>query len=244
VLKRLWKMSEEIKKERGSPFISYEELVEIQKLWIREEGDYNNLSVMKITGLDITNDIDMEFVEFCKKVDESIFLLRSNSYSREYRGIPFVKIPVSERFISVLVAELLKSKKSIESFLWLHSIMIDDYFNEHRNKAHLELMGMGIYTKIFFPTTCEEEIIQQEWKNDELSFNSYLREELYKDVVHPDDVPYTLDGTYEKKYVETKKEYNMYGKQHKQYRELEEKGDITQCESISLQDQMAFFDNW
>ena len=245
-LKRLWIMSEEIKEEKGSPFITYDELVEIQKIWIKEEGDYNNLSVMEITGVNLIDDLDMEFVNLCRDVEDYFtFDILKKEQGKDFHGIPYVKIQTSQRFVSMMTTELLKTKSHVEVLLFVEDIMNHEYYNKSRNAAHKEFMLLRVYTSKFFPTQCDKEIIRQEWDDDQISFNTYMDNNLYEGVVDPESLAYTLGEDFSKEYVFVKEKYSHQESLHKQYKEYQNNDcDITACESISLADKMAYFDNW
>ena len=245
ILTRLWKLDNEIKADRnGKDLISYDELVFIQNEWLKE-GDVE-LSVEKITGLSLDG-IDERLLSLSTVLDKILKIAPDKNsmvwFETSYRAIPFVQLTVSARFITTLVVELIKNKKSNEEIIQFFSdLMIEDYWNTSRANAHKEYMSMKTATKKFFPNRIKEEIIDKEWKSDEVSLITFIDTKAYKKVVKPDDIELTLGGNFKKDYKQAQKDYAPYKNAQEQYEELLEKGDITICESISLTDKMAWFD--
>ena len=130
----------------------------------------------------------------------------------------------------------------MEIVQFMNDLMISDYYDKNRVEALKEYMSMKIYTHKFFPTTTDNEIIAQEWANDEVSFVTFLDNKIYEKITHPDDTPFSLDGDYKKEYKRNAKAYEPFKNVAEQYKEYQEVGDITMCESISLADKMAYFD--
>jgi DNA sulfur modification protein DndC len=248
VLTRLWKLSQEIKSERGSDLITYEELVFIQNEWIKE-GDVN-LGVEAITGVKLDG-LDERLLSMTSALKEVLEIkVATNpehkfSTYREisYRSFSFINVEMSPRFIAVFVAECIKNDKSNEEIVQFVSDLInDDYFNEARTKALKEFMEMRTYTHKYFPTKVESELIKQEWDSDEVGFNTFLKNDIHETITHPDDTPFSLGGDFNADYKANVKAYEPFKNVMEQFKEYQEVGDITECESISLADKMAFFD--
>ena len=249
ILKRLWNLEQEIKKERVAqePLISYSELVYIQNEWIKE-GDFN-LSVEDITGVKLDG-LNIELLNISKKIDKMLLVepdpSSRNWFPAYYRTIPCYKRPISRRWIAVFVAEMLKNSSDEQDILrMIENLYRSAYDNKERIEALEHLNSMKITQKKFFPTDLDEKCIRMEWNNDSLDINTYVDFEVYKNVRKPDEVVGDiLNKDYKKKYKKALKEYEPFAEVEKKKKELEEKGDITLCETISLEEQMSFFDNY
>lgn len=244
ILTRLWALNNEIKQYKKDDLISYDELVFIQNEWLKE-GDLE-LSVQSITGVALDG-IDTRLKEVSDAI-VNVLAIKPTEGSLVWiqpslSEFPFVKREISPRFITVLVSELIKNDKTDkEIFEFIRDLSISEYYSEARLKAHKELMSMRIYTHKYFLTDLENTIVKREWDTDGISFGTFVENKIYEDIINPDDLEFSLDGDYVKNYKKCQAKYKPFEKLMIQYKEMQEKEDITMCETISLEDKMAFFE--
>ncbi len=231
VLERLWKLELEVAPFRDKPLITNEELVNIQDLWFAE-GDLE-LSVEKITGKTlISKNID-EIRGFALYIKSKLFVEPERSsitwFVSYYRGLPYVEHKLSDRFVTQLSIELLERYSLGESIKIFLDLMQFEYFDKGRATAHKILSSLPVY-RMYHPSTNEELYIRNEWREDKIGFIRFLARKDAGEIGKPQENLFGYDGD--------------YGQHFEQLDELEDKGDITLCESISLEDKMAFFEDW
>jgi hypothetical protein len=194
------------------------------------EGDLD-LTVEKITGLSLVSKEDegRAFAIYIK----SKLLIEPNSdeirwFKPYYKSIPFVtEHTITERFVTQMAYELLERYslgESIEIFL---DLMLNDYWDKGRVKAHKALKSLPVFS-MFHPSENEEKYIRKEWSEDKIGFMTFLGRLEDGDIEKPQANLFGYDGD--------------YGLHFEQLDELNKLGDITLCESISLEDKMAWFD--
>jgi len=229
VLERLWKLELEVRPFRKEPLITDAELVLIQEHWFIE-GDLE-LTVEAITGKKL---LERKY----DKVKGLALFMKSFLYMEQpkhkyvwsepyYKSIPFVTHTVTPRFITQLSIQLLETyelKKAMEIFI---ALIRETYYDKERADAHKILSSLPVY-RMYHPSEQEELYIRKEWSEDKIGFIRFL--DLYESgkIEKPNANLFGYDGD--------------YGLHFEQLDELEEKQDITLCESISLADKMAWFD--
>lgn len=232
VLEKLWKLNEEIVAFRHEPLISIAELRYIQELWFIE-GDLD-LTVERITGKKLIEYGNDEVRAFALYMKSRLFVEPNPEeitwFTSYYKAIPFVtEHTISERFITQMANELLELyslEESVDIFL---DVMSEDYWDKQRNTALKIIRSLPVF-RMYHPSDKEEAYIRKEWKDDKIGFVTFLNRYEAGSIQKPQANLFGYDGD--------------YGLHFEQWDELNTKGDITLCESISLEDQMAFFDNW
>jgi len=231
VLEKLWALEQEISEFREEPLITDEELRLIQKLWF-EEGDLD-LTAEKITGKKLFDENMSEERAFGLYVKYTLFVEPEegsiNWFPAYYNRIPFIPINISERFCTQLAIELLERYSLDQAADIFFAALKDEYFDKERAEAHRKIYELPV-CKMYHPSDFEEKYIRKEWAEDRIGFVRFL--DLYEkgEIEKPAANLFGYDGD--------------YGIHFEQLDELEEKGDICDCESISLEDKMAFFENW
>jgi len=133
----------------------------------------------------------------------------------------------------ILYAEILTDSLDQETVKRMKGeLEIEDELFIFHLKAHaLELIKtLPVSTRQYYPSETEEEYVRWEWKNDKVGMLNVLERYEAGELKKPKLTLFGYEGD--------------LTLQFEQIDELEEKGDITECESISLQDKMAFFDKW
>ena len=116
VLTRLWKLSQEIKSERGSDLISFEELVFIQNEWIKE-GDIE-LSVEAITGVKLDG-LDDRLLGMTTLLVKALEIKPKEVKAGEvqewfettYKSIGFLRVKTSPRFFCCFCKRVHRKRK-------------------------------------------------------------------------------------------------------------------------------------
>jgi len=224
VLERLWALNIEVVQYRHEPLISDAELVEIQKHWFNE-GDME-MTVEKITGKKILEGVD-EVRALSLYIKSHLYVAPDPDsivwFESYYKKLPFLyEHSITDRFVVQMSMQLLERyslKEALEIFLFaLRNNYLDDRI------AALPVL------KMYHPSKREEEYIRKEWKDDKIGFMTFLKKLEAGEIKKPQANLFGYEGN--------------YGMHFEQLDELKEKGDITLCESISLEDKMAFFENW
>jgi len=105
-----------------------------------------------------------------------------------------------------------------------------DFLLVLQEQARKLIATLPVSTKQYYPTQIEEDYIRWEWRNDRVGMLNILERFEKGELEKPKPTLFGYEGE--------------FGLQFEQIDELYEKQDITLCESISLEDKMAFFDRW
>jgi len=231
VLEKLWALNLEVADLRHEPLVSIEELKEIQRLWLIE-GDLE-LSVERITGLSLVSKKD-EGRTFALYIKSKLLVEPKSDdiqwFASYYKSIPFVtEHTITERFVTQMAYELLEKYSLVKSIKIFFDLMNYDYYNKERVEAHKILRTLPVF-KMFHPSENEESYIRKEWSEDKIGFMTFTKRFNDGEIKTPQRTLFGFDGD--------------YGEHFESLEELNEKGDIAECETISLEDKMAFFDNY
>jgi len=231
ILRRLWALSEEVKEFRdGQPLIRDDELVEIQRLWLME-GDFD-LTVQEITGKKgLLREEDKEHYALSLYMKSKLYREPEKDsvkwFQSFYMPIFGIKTQISHRWVAILCTQLLEHYNFDESVEIIVELLTGNYTGEREDTA-LKIVDALPISNGFFPATRETEMIVKEWERDKISFMTFIRKHENGEIEEPTKNLFGYNGD--------------YADHFEQFKELQEKEDITLCESISLEDKMAWFD--
>lgn len=242
MLKRYIELDLSIIDHRRDSLVSDEELTQIQERWI-EEGECE-LSVYKIAP-----HRSFPISKKHKEVLAALLIYKKTFYSEPdeksmewyHPHWPSMKMAQLNRFKSYKDARyfaqlsLQLQKKGRDPIFFAELLTGTLELNNSLYPAMLEeamhiISTLPVETTQYYPDENEQEYVRWEWKNDRVGLHSILKRYESGKLEKPKPTLFGYEGDYDL--------------QFEQLDELEEKGDITLCESISLQDQMAILDNW
>lgn len=237
ILIRLLETERKVISQRGKPLISDEELAYIQECWV-EDGDLE-MSVKQIAyDRDYEHLINpiyykaIESVELMKDYENlSPFHVRNFNWKWIYDitgNIAFDTSKFCERYFVQMALQL--ERRDYDSYAIMGRLTSSDYLIGNQNLIKF-IRTLPLETKMDFVDTAKENYIRKEWKDDKVGFLTFLKMYDNKEIIRPEQK--TLFG-YDSEYSE----------HFEALEELESKGDIIDCESISLHDKMRFFDEW
>lgn len=237
ILIRLIETERKVISQRGKPLISDEELAYIQECWV-EDGDLE-MSVKQIAyDRDYEHLINpmyykaVESVELMKDYENlSPFHVRNFNWKWIYDitgNIAFDTSKFCERYFAQMALQL--ERRDYDSYAIMRRLTSSDYLIGNQNLIKF-IRTLPLETKMDFVDTAKENYIRKEWKDDKVGFLTFLEMYDKNEIIKPEQK--TLFG-YDSEYSE----------HFEALEELESKGDIIDCESISLQDKMRFFDEW
>lgn len=237
ILIRLLETERKVISQRGKPLISDEELAYIQECWV-EDGDLE-MSVKQIAyDRDYEHLINpiyykaIESVELMKDYENlSPFHVRNFNWKWIYDitgNIAFDTSKFCERYFVQMALQL--ERRDYDSYAIMGRLTSSDYLIGNQNLIKF-IRTLPLETKMDFVDTAKENYIRKEWKDDKVGFLTFLKMYDNKEIIRPEQK--TLFG-YDSEYSE----------HFEALEELESKGDIIDCKSISLHDKMRFFDEW
>lgn len=237
ILIRLLETERKVISQRGTPLISDEELAYIQECWV-EDGDLE-MSVKQIAyDRDYEHLINpmyykaVESVELMKDYENlSPFHVKNFNWKWIYditRNIAFDTSKFCERYFAQMAIQL--EKRDYDSYAIMGKLTSSDNLITNQNLIKF-IRTLPLETKMDFVDTAKENYIRKEWTDDKVGFLTFLEMYDNKEIIRPEQK--TLFG-YDSEYSE----------HFEALEEFESKGDIIDCESISLHDKMRFFDNW
>ena len=237
ILTRLLKTERKVIAQRGKPLITDEELAYIQECWV-EDGDLE-MSVKQIAyDRNYEHLINpmyykaVESVELMKDYENlSPFHVKNFNWKWIYDitgNIAFDTSKFCERYFVQMALQL--ERRDYDSYAIMGRLTSSDYLIGNQNLIKF-IRTLPLETKMDFVDTAKENYIRKEWKDDKVGFLTFLEMYDKKEIIRPEQK--TLFG-YD----------SEYSTHFEALEELESKGDIIDCESISLHDKMRFFDEW
>lgn len=143
-------------------------------------------------------------------------------------NIAFDTSKFCERYFAQMALQL--ERRDYDSYAIMGRLTSSDYLIGNQNLIKF-IRTLPLETKMDFVDTAKENYIRKEWKDDKVGFLTFLEMYDKKEIIRPEQK--TLFG-YDSEYSE----------HFEALEEFESKGDIIDCESISLHDKMRFFDEW
>lgn len=237
ILTRLLKTERKVIAQRGKPLITDEELAYIQECWV-EDGDLE-MSVKQIAyDRNYEHLINpmyykaVESVELMKDYENlSPFHVKNFNWKWIYDitgNIAFDTSKFCERYFAQMALQL--ERRDYDSYAIMRRLTSSDYLIGNQNLIKF-IRTLPLEIKMDFVDTAKENYIRKEWKDDKIGFLTFLEMYDNKEIIRPEQK--TLFG-YDSEYSE----------HFEALEEFESKGDIIDCESISLHDKMRFFDEW
>lgn len=237
ILIRLLETERKVISQRGKPLISDEELAYIQECWV-EDGDLE-MSVKQIAyDRDYEHLINPMYYKAIKSVELmkdyenlSPFHVKNFNWKWIYDitgNIAFDTSKFCERYFAQMAIQL--EKRDYDSYAIMWRLTSSDYLIGNQKLINL-IRTLPLETKMDFVDTAKENYIRKEWTDDKVGFLTFLEMYDNKEIIRPEQK--TLFG-YDS-------EYSVH---FEALEEFESKGDIIDCESISLHDKMRFFDEW
>lgn len=237
ILTRLLETERKVISQRGKPLISDEELAYIQECWV-EDGDLE-MSVKQIAyDRDYEHLINpmyykaVDSVELMKDCENlSPFHVKNFNWKWIYDitgNIAFDTSKFCERYFAQMALQL--ERRDYDSYAIMGRLVSSDYLIGNQKLIKF-IRTLPLETKMDFVDTAKENYIRKEWKDDKVGFLTFLEMYDNKEIIRPEQK--TLFG-YDSEYSE----------HFEALEEFESKGDIIDCESISLHDKMRFFDEW
>lgn len=247
-LKKYLELDEKIFPMTGTRRVTDFELSFIQERWI-EEGEHE-LGVFQLAP-NRTFDISKKH----KEILEAVLIYKKKFYREpdpksiswfppHWSSTNGINPNADARYYAQLSIQLQKAGKNPIYYAELLTDTLDDSLFDKLpsgiNKEHYKVLlkhgalefieTLPVETKQYYPSSHEEEYVRWEWKNDTVGLMTVMRRYDNGELEKPLPTLFGYEGD--------------FGLQFEQMDELEEKGDIAICESISLEDKMAFFDNW
>ena len=237
ILTRLLETERKVIAQRGKPLITDEELAYIQECWC-EDGDLG-MSVKQIAyDRNYEHLINpmyykaVESVELMKDYENlSPFHVKNFNWKWIYDitgNIAFDTSKFCERYFVQMALQL--ERRDYDSYAIMGRLTSSDYLIGNQNLIKF-IRTLPLEIKMDFVDTAKENYIRKEWKDDKIGFLTFLEMYDNKEIIRPEQK--TLFG-YDSEYSE----------HFEALEEFESKGDIIDCESISLHDKMRFFDEW
>lgn len=238
ILKRLLDTERLVMAERGKPLISDDELANIQECWC-EDGDLN-MSVKEIAYdrnyEHLINPMYFKVLASVKQMQNfdnlPKYYARNFSWTWIYNSdgsIAFDTTKFCERYFAQMAIQL--ERRGYDSFLIMGALKSRAPLSSKDGLIKF-IKSLPLETKMNFVDATKENYIRKEWSRDKIGFLTFLE-------------------MYEKKEIETPTEKNLFGYDSdysEHFEALDEfnskDGDIIECESISLDDKMRFFDGW
>ncbi len=233
MLERLLEVEKKIFHQNGGKYlVSDNELEYIQSCWI-EEGDlqYKVVDIAKKYGREVAvSESDAEIVYF-----GAVLLMATCSLQikPEDRLSFFSKQTINARYATQAVIQLMQKHPKDYQEIILGLRGISTTYTTHQ--AIKEVLLLPVETQQFYPTKEREEYIKHEWKEDSIGYWTFLEniEKGYTASTKAKNLLEEYDG--------------VYAYHYKVKEEIEQKGDsfdVIDSETMSLNDQCAFFDNW
>lgn len=241
ILIQLLETERKVIEQRKTPLITDEELAYIQECWI-EDGDLE-MTVKQIAyDRNFEHLINQKYPKAIKAVElmknyENLpeFYVKNFSWKWIYDAsgsLAFNTKKFCERYFSQMALQL--ESKGYDSCLFMGTLTL-----KYSQKEFLEIKQtiinlirtLPLETKMDFIDNSMENYIRKEWKEDKIGFITFCQ-------------------MYDRKEIEKPKIKNLFGyeseyaEHFEALEELEIKKDIIDCEKISLQDKMRFFDEW
>lgn len=239
MLSELLKCERKIIKYRKKPLITDRELAYIQQCWI-EDGDLD-FSVKKIA-------YDREFEHLIEplyfKVIDSLEQLKVYSKKDDFKNFSWNNdwTRIMKKYLSVnnwidderlcdryycqMAIQL--ERRDLDSKTLLKILLTDD--TKLIFGFILLLKTLPLEKSMDFVSKKIEQYIRYEWKTDKIGFITFLERLEKKEIEKPEKNLFGYNGD--------------YGMHFEQLDELNKKGDIIDCKTISLQDKMRWFDRW
>lgn len=237
MLSELLKCERKVIKEREIPLITDEELAYIQECWI-EDGDLD-MSVVKIAHdrnfKHLINPIYPrvlvaveEMRDFSKPKTGYVDVYNWKYVYDENDKFAFDSTKFCDRYFCQMAIQLEKREKN--SIALMKSL--------HSNKIKLAdkqilinyIKTLPLETSMHFVDYSRERYIRDEWKNDKIGFITFLNKLNNKEIIKPELNLFGYEGD--------------YGNHFEQLDEFTLKGDIINCETISLEDKMRWFEDY
>lgn len=234
MLSELLKTERKVIKERGKPLVTDDELAYIHQCWV-EDGNLD-YSVKEIAyDRDFMHLVEPSYpkaiksVEFMKNYEKPNNLaLKKFSWKWIYTpdgNIAFDPSRFNERYFCQMALQL--EKRYFDSYLIMSNLFSS---NMAKRQESIDLIKSLPLERMDFIDTARENYIRQEWKNDKIGFLTFLERYDNKEIKKPTQNLFGYEGD--------------YGSHFEQLDEFNSKGDIIECESISLQDKMRWFEKW
>lgn len=235
ILIRLLETERKVIAQRGKTLITDEELAYIQECWV-EDGDLE-MSVRQIAyDRNYEHLINPMYLKAIKSVEImkdyenlSAYHVRNFNWKWIYDltgNIAFDTSKFCERYFVQMAIQL--EKRDYDSLSIMQKLTTGDNLI-----AIMIIKSLPLENKMHFVDSSTENYIRKEWKDDKVGFITFLNMFDNHEIVRPKPEQKTLFG-YD----------NEYSEHFEALEELESKGDILDCEKISLHDKMRFFDEW
>lgn len=251
-LRKYLELDEKLFPATGERRVTDFELSYIQERWI-EEGEHE-LGVYKLT------DRVFDISDHHKEILEAVLIYKQRFYkeSKYVEGevhhwfpphwsvVDAPSLTADARYYAQLSIQLKKlgrdpifyaklfthslEEKVLKEMKYGMNISDETFYDVLRADALVLIKTLPVSTKQYYSSAIEEEYIRWEWKNDQVGVLNILERYQKGELKKPKPTLFGYEGE--------------FGLQFEQIDELYEKQDITLCETISLQDQMTFFDRW
>ncbi len=226
IVDRLLDLDTQVFPERGIRIITDEELMHCQQAWVLE-GD------VELSLLQMLQDKQGRTIELTDETHDLIYLaklVRISMRLNENREDPSLRLSsyfhgkMSDRFYVQFALQL--KERTIEPFEILKAISMESNKISEMDAIRI-ITALPAFSKQFFPTQVQENIIRSEWDDDRAYFH-------------------TTEALYWKEMID-KPESNLFGHDgvYGDFFDCIDKNiAIDESSSFSLEEQIAFFDNW
>ena len=144
-----------------------------------------------------------------------------------YRSIPFFKGEIDDRFAAQFYKQIIDL--GLDPYFFVDILYGDK--GEFFYQVVETLSKLPVFCEQFFPTRVEKELRKKEWEEDEVSFNTALKLKEKGKLKRPARTLFGYEG--------------QYAKQWEKIEEFEKKGGhADMCESLSLEEQYHFFEEF